>query len=165
MSTNQTGTIKITLALAISTLVAVLPMTASADHDDNRGWHGGDHREWHGGDHREWHGDIRHFDDHDMARWRGGHWDHDYHDGRLGWWWIVGGLWYFYPQWVSGYPDPYTPPPTVIVQPAAPVEQSAPPPTQYWYYCDAAKAYYPYVQSCARGWRMVPASPAGAPAQ
>ena len=28
-----------------------------------------------------------------------------------------------------------------------------------WYYCDAAKMYYPYVKQCAGGWREVPATP------
>ncbi|MHB8728452.1 MAG: hypothetical protein ACYC9K_05375 [Sulfuricaulis sp.] len=146
----------ITWALAFSILAASLSAAADRDdhHDRDRGWDRHDDR---GG----WHGDIRHFRDHDFDRWRGGHWNHGYHDGRLGWWWVVAGLWYFYPQQVVGYPDPYTPP-VVIVQPTAPTP-SAPPPAQYWYYCDAAKAYYPYVQGCARGWRMVPATPAGAP--
>jgi len=148
----------ISLILAFSTLAVVFPMSASADRDDHRGGDRHDSRP-------AWHGDIRHFNDHDMARWRSGHWNHGYHDGRLGWWWVVGGLWFFYPQWVAGYPDPYTPPPTVIVQPTAPAAPSTPPPSQYWYYCDAAKAYYPYVQSCPAGWRMVPATPSGAPGQ
>lgn len=160
MKMNLTRTKKLSWALALSTLVAVLPMAASADRDDHRDFHGDRHDDRH-----EWHGDIRHFNDRDMGRWRGGHWNHGYHDGRLGWWWIVGGLWFFYPQWVAGYPDPYTPPPTVIVQPTAPAAPSTPPPSQYWYYCDAAKGYYPYVPSCAGGWRMVPATPSGAPAQ
>ena len=30
--------------------------------------------------------------------WGGGHWLHDRHDGRLGWWWVVGPSWYFYPR-------------------------------------------------------------------
>jgi hypothetical protein len=144
----------ITWALAFSLLTASL--SAVADRDDRRG---GDRH----GDHGGWHGDIHHFNDHDMARWRGGHWHHGYHDGRLGWWWVVGSLWFFYPQWVAGYPNPYTPPPTVIVQPTAPAAPSTPPPTQYWYYCDASRTYYPYVQTCPGGWRMVPATPSGAP--
>lgn len=148
----------ISWVLAFATLVAVLPMSASADRD-GRGEGRGGGRDERGG----WHGDIRHFHERDMDRWRGGQWHHDFHDGRLGWWWVVAGMWFFYPQWVAGYPDPYTPPPTVIVQPTAPAAPSAPPPAQYWYYCDAAKGYYPYVPSCAGGWRMVPASPAGAP--
>lgn len=147
-----------TIICALSFSILTLSLSAAADRDDHRdrdrGWDRHDDR---GG----WHGDIRHFHDHDFDRWRGGHWNHGYHDGRLGWWWVVAGLWYFYPQRVVGYPDPYTPP-VVIVQPTAPAP-SAPPPAQYWYYCDAARAYYPYVQGCARGWRMVPATPAGAP--
>ena len=27
-----------------------------------------------------------------------------------------------------------------------------------WYYCDSAKGYYPYVRSCASGWRAVAAN-------
>jgi len=147
----------ISLILAFSTLVAVAPMSAYADRDD-RGR--GDRHD----DRRAWHGDIRSFHERDLPRWRSGHWNHGYHDGRLGWWWVVAGLWYFYPQRVAPYPDPYTPPPVVIVQPTQPAPaQTAPPPAQYWYYCDAAKGYYPYVPSCPAGWRMVPATPAGAP--
>jgi hypothetical protein len=145
----------ISLLLAFSTLAATVPLSAYADRDD----HGrGDRHD----DRRDWHGDIRHFHERDLERWRGGRWSHGYHDGRLGWWWVVAGLWYFYPQRVAGYPDPYTPPPVVIAPPSAPA-QTVPPPAQYWYYCDSAKAYYPYVSSCPAGWRMVPATPSGAP--
>jgi hypothetical protein len=28
-----------------------------------------------------------------------------------------------------------------------------------WYYCDSARAYYPYVQECREGWRSVAAAP------
>ena len=28
-----------------------------------------------------------------------------------------------------------------------------------WYYCESAKAYYPYVTECKEGWRSVPATP------
>jgi hypothetical protein len=31
------------------------------------------------------------------------------------------------------------------------------PPAASWYYCDASRTYYPYVQACASGWRQVPA--------
>jgi hypothetical protein len=146
----------ISWALAFSLVAA--SFSAVADRDDHRG---GDRHDDRGG----WHGDIHHFNDHDMTRWRGGHWHHGYHDGRLGWWWVVGSLWFFYPQWVRGYPDPYTPPPTVIIQPAPQTVPNTPPPTQYWYYCDASRTYYPYVQSCPGGWRMVPAAPSATPGQ
>ena len=31
----------------------------------------------------------------------------------------------------------------------------AAPVAQYWYYCTAAAAYYPYVQDCPGGWELV----------
>jgi hypothetical protein len=95
-----------------------------------------------------WHGDIRQFRNRDLPRWRAGKWHHEFHDGRLGWWWVVGTIWYFYPRPVYPYPDPYAP--QVILPPAPP---------QYWYYCSSSGAYYPYVPVCPEGWRMIPAAP------
>jgi len=110
---------------------------------------------------RGWHGDIRNFHERDFSRWRGGRWFHGTHNGHLGWWWIVAGVYYFYPRAVYPYPDPYTPP-VVIVQPpaggAAP-GQPAQAPAGTWYYCDAARGYYPYVAECPGGWRAVSAQP------
>lgn len=92
-----------------------------------------------------WHGrDIHHFNDHDLGRWRGGHWYHGAHEGRIGWWWTVGPDWYYYPRAVSPYPDPYVPP---YAAPGAPA----------WYYCPPAQSYYPYVASCPVPWQVVPA--------
>jgi hypothetical protein len=76
-----------------------------------------------------------------------GHWVHGWHGGRFGWWW-AGPDWYWYPAPI--YYD--YPPPADYVYPAGP----APQPT--WYYCDSAKGYYPYVQSCPGGWRAVAAN-------
>ena len=123
-------------------VLAATALPASADRDRHEG-------HWRGGD-------IRHFERHDLPVWRGGYWHHGRHDGRLGWWWIVGGLWYFYPAPVYPYPDPYIPP--VVVTPA-PAPAPAAPTAQVWYYCDAARGYYPYVPSCPGGWRTVPAVP------
>jgi hypothetical protein len=100
------------------------------------------------------HGDIHRFHERDLREWHGGHWVHDRHAGRLGWWWVVGGVWYFFPAPVYPYPDPYVPP-TVVAPPAPP-----PAPTQYWYYCARARAYYPYVTSCPEGWMQVVPPPA-----
>jgi hypothetical protein len=36
--------------------------------------------------------------------WEGGHWRHEMHDGRMGWWWDVGGVWYWYPERLEGAP-------------------------------------------------------------
>lgn len=110
-----------------------------------------------------WHGDIRYFERHDLPRWRSGAWRHSRHDGRLGWWWVVGGLWYFYPQPIYPYPDPYMPPvvitqyepvqstPDIVVAPAVA--------SQSWYYCESADGYYPYTPTCPEGWKTVPATP------
>lgn len=119
---------------------------------------------------RVWRGDIRHFERHDAHQWRSGAWRHGSHSGRFGWWWVTGGIWYFYPQPVYPYPDPYRPPlvvaettpaPPVVVQVPAPVPAPAQPAVQFWYYCDAAQGYYPYIASCPSGWKTVPATPPG----
>ena len=123
---------------------------------------------------RGWRGDIRTFHERDFGRWRAGRWHHGYYNGRLGWWWIVGGVYYWYPRAVYPYPDPFVPPVFIEQPPAvAAVPQPAPPapPPQSqpqgaagtWYYCDAARSYYPYVGDCPGGWRAVPAVPNAPP--
>jgi hypothetical protein len=105
---------------------------------------------------RRWHGDIARFHERDWDLWRGGRWVHEAHDGRLGWWWVAGRAWYFYPAPVYPYPDPYEPPVTVAAAPS--VVPPAPLP-KTWYYCEAANGYYPYVPTCPGGWKALPASP------
>jgi hypothetical protein len=41
---------------------------------------------------------------HGRFAWEGGRWRHEAHNGRYGWWWDVGGVWYFYPQPMEGPP-------------------------------------------------------------
>lgn len=41
---------------------------------------------------------------HGRVAWEGGRWRHEMHNGRYGWWWDVGGVWYFYPQPMEGPP-------------------------------------------------------------
>ena len=36
--------------------------------------------------------------------WDRGHWRHEWRNGRYGWWWDVGGAWYFYEQPIYPYP-------------------------------------------------------------
>lgn len=98
---------------------------------------------WHGGN-------IHHFEFHDRALWRGGHWRHARYSGRFGWWWVVGPTWYFYSQPIYPYPDPYIP--SVVGTP-----QTSP--VQNWYFCETSKEYYPYVATCPGGWKTVPAIP------
>jgi hypothetical protein len=109
---------------------------------------------------QHWRGDISRFHEHDRNVWRGGHWSHSRHDGRLGWWWGAGGLWYWYPAPVYPYPDPWVPPLAL----SGPVESVVPvsPPAQYWYFCEASRTYYPYVATCLGGWKPVPATPSDA---
>ncbi|WP_151446468.1 hypothetical protein [Lacisediminimonas profundi] len=96
-----------------------------------------------------WHGDIRRFPERDAHRWERGEWRHEHHAGRDGWWWIVAGLWYWYPAPVYPYPDPYIPP--MVQAPPPPVTQA------WWYYCRYPAGYYPYVQQCYVEWQPVPA--------
>jgi len=143
---NRVGALSAFAGAAAMAMVFVQP--ARADHDDWR-----------------WHGHIEHFNDHDWGMWHNGYWRREYHDGRLGWWWVVGPTWYYYPQPVYPYPNPYEPP-VVVIAPQAPAKPAPPPPPppapQNWYYCESARGYYPYVPECPSGWRAVPATP-GAP--
>ena len=41
---------------------------------------------------------------HGRLAWEGGRWRHEMHNGRFGYWWDVGGVWYFYPQPMDGPP-------------------------------------------------------------
>jgi hypothetical protein len=149
MKMNMTMTRSIRALLVGGALVVTLPGVAQAD-----GY-------WR-------HGEIHRFHDHDLGRWQRGYWHHGHHLGRHGWWWVVGGTWYFYSEPIYPYPDPYTPPVVVLAPQSAPAPAPAPvvsqpiiapPPVQYWYYCDASKAYYPYVATCPGGWRPVAATP------
>ncbi|HMH50206.1 MAG TPA: hypothetical protein VK548_08245 [Candidatus Acidoferrum sp.] len=77
---------------------------------------------------------------------------------------VIGGYWgpYWDPFWYPAY-YPYAPyypyePVPVATEPQTYIEQSGP---SYWYYCEGAKAYYPYVRECPGGWLTV--LPQGAP--
>jgi hypothetical protein len=129
-------------ALAVALMVPLIGTAAMAQ-DRGRDGHFG-----HGGD-------MHHFADRDLGLWHGGRWFHGPYGGRVGWWWIVGDSWYFYPAPVYPYPDPYVPP--VVTVPAAPA--SAP----VWYYCSNPAGYYPYVPECPLPWQQVAAT-ATAPA-
>src|SRR4051812_25498436 len=51
------------------------------------------------------------------------------------------------------YGSPYYSPAGVPLSPPAPNDP-------YWYYCRAANAYYPYINSCPGGWeRYLPGTP------
>jgi hypothetical protein len=89
-------------------------------------------------------------------RHRGHRFHHGYRGPRvgigigLGTFW--GSDWGWGPEWPGyAYPPVVVAPPPVVVQPSSP---------QYWYWCDSAQAYYPYVAQCPSGWRAVSPTPA-----
>jgi hypothetical protein len=61
---------------------------------------------------------------------------------------------YYYPAPAAAYPSG---PATYVEQ----GQEAAPAPRAdaSWYYCPAAKAYYPYVSQCAGGWQRVSPQP------
>lgn len=65
--------------------------------------------------------------------WDGGRWRHEVHNGRPGWWWDVGGVWYYYPQPMDGPPayiseDYIDDVPVAYAPPGPPVAYEPPPP-------------------------------------
>jgi hypothetical protein len=61
------------------------------------------------------------------------------------------------------YPPPYYYPAPVIVrtEPVTYIEQRTTPVAEqgWWYYCESANGYYPYVKTCPTGWRRVAPTP------
>ncbi len=149
--------------VAAGLLVAGSILPAEAASGRGGGYYGG--RGWYGGAPQggaRFHGGS--------ARWAGG----GYYGGR-GWYGgsrvFIGGSfgWWGWPGWWGpgwwGAPYPYYSAPPVVVQPG-PTEyiQQAPAPPAYWYYCQSAGAYYPYVKDCPGGWMQVVPQP-GPPGQ
>ena len=79
---------------------------------------------------------------------------------------------YYYPPYY--YPPVAVAPPTYVEQPpmqSQPVPppallqndapQAAPQQGNMWYFCNEAKAYYPYVKTCPSGWQQVTPQPQG----
>lgn len=100
------------------------------------------------------HHDFGHFTPMERRTWVGGNWNHGWHNGRFGWWWLAGGAWYFYDAPVYPYPG-------YVSDYYVDEDQAAPGP--YWYYCSNPPGYYPYVQSCATPWQPVPPTPPAPP--
>ena len=108
--------------------------------------------------------DYHHWHEHEQALWRTGAWRHEKYMGRNGWWWIVGGMRYFFEAPI--YPYPLVVPEIgfevpVVVQPPPPapvyVQPTADP--NYWYYCENPRGYYPYIGQCPGGWMKVVPQP------
>ena len=106
---------------------------------------------------------YHHWEERERAIWRSGAWRHEKYMGRYGWWWITGGMLYFYEEPV--YPYPLVVPDVVYELPVddqPPPEYSQQPPEDpdYWYYCEDPKGYYPYITECPGGWMTVVPQPA-----
>ena len=71
---------------------------------------------------------------------------------------IVGAPFYVVPRYYYPAPAYYAPPlpPVYIEQPQYPPQ---PEPQGYWYFCPAAGAYYPHLQTCPGGWQRVAQQP------
>ena len=102
--------------------------------------------------------------------WRGGpgygwHGGYGWYGGGPVWWGAGVGLglglgWAYVDSPYAYYPYapayvPYAVAPAPVT--AAPTQSSAAAGT--WYFCEPAKAYYPYVRECAQPWQAVPAVP------
>jgi hypothetical protein len=83
--------------------------------------------------------------------WRDGHWRHTTRNGRVGWWWDVGGVWYFYPDPIDGPPD-YVSDVAVTdetVLPSRPPQPTKSPPQTFYYSPGSLTgAGYPTVEEC-----------------
>jgi hypothetical protein len=165
--------------LIASCALLVLPGAALAQHrgdGDSHGGGGGAHAgaggprgggQFHGGG--EFHGGlpsggfhshfgagpIGRFGARDFDAWRGGFWWHGFRGGRIGWWWLADGFWYWYDAPVYPYPG-------YVGEYYVPSDAYAPP-GQVWYYCGYPAGYYPFVHACPTGWRVVPAEGPGGP--
>ena len=86
----------------------------------------------------------------DRSQWQTGAWRHEYHNGHMGWWWVVGSFWFFYPAPIYPYPT--------YVGPDYYYDYYGlyPQPAYYWYYCEDPPGYYPAVQACNVEWEPVP---------
>lgn len=91
--------------------------------------------------------------------WADRYWHHPRSSVQFGVY--LGGPWIYPPY----YPYPVYAPP-IVVAPAAPppvyIEQQQAAPVMapgYWYYCNEAQAYYPYVKQCPGPWQKVAPQP------
>jgi hypothetical protein len=67
---------------------------------------------------------------HGRLAWGRGRWHHEVRNGRDGWWWDVGGVWYFYPQPIEGPPAYVSD--IEVMDEAAPDGPEGPPVTGYY---------------------------------
>ncbi len=133
---------------ALAVLVALLIVVGGAGAVYARDGHGGGHSS---GGHFGGHGGSFHSRG-GGEHFRGGHFGGGHFRGHGRVFIGVGPSVYWGPGWGPYWGGPsyaYTPPVVVQEPPAVYVERP------YWYYCQSARAYYPYVNGCPEGWLRV----------
>lgn len=109
------------LLLAVIFGLGVLSMGIGASFASGRG-----DRDWDRDGDRGWdrhyyahpHVRPRYYRDDDWDWRRRGRWQHGYHQGRIGWWWVIGNVWYLNPPPVYAYAPPVAVAPAPVpVQP------------------------------------------------
>jgi hypothetical protein len=90
---------------------------------------------------------------HGQLAWRDGRWHHTTRNGRDGWWWDVGGFWYFYPQQIEGPPeyvsdDEVADEATAAPSPAAPAPSEEPNYAVYYRPGDLTGTRYQTLEEC-----------------
>lgn len=86
--------------------------------------------------------------------WRDGRWHHTARNGRLGWWWDVGGVWYYYSGPIDG-PPAYVSDVEIVEEtapPSPPAPQARRTPQQTFYYPPGSftGTAYPTVEECSQ---------------
>lgn len=91
---------------------------------------------------------------------RHGH-GHGHGHGHLSLGIVIGPSWEPWHYRPYGYPYPYYHPSVIVTRAPPPVyvEQAPAQQSNYWYYCNASRAYYPYVKECPGGWQQVVPQP------
>ena len=119
------------------------------------------HARWH----RGWYGALGSYE-----RWHYGYWYHGPYLDHIGWWWVVGPTWYYYPDPIYPYPplDPEpeyyvmvdgTPPAPAVPPGDAPKSPSKDDSKAYTFLCEASQIYYPYTTMCKGEWKTMAVPP------
>jgi hypothetical protein len=92
---------------------------------------------------------------HGQLAWRNGRWHHTLRNGRFGWWWDVGGVWYFYPDQIEGPPDYVSDVEVVDDAPAVPPPPQQPKQAFYYHPGDLKGVAYKTIEECTKARQQV----------
>ena len=87
--------------------------------------------------------------------WRNGRWRQAQRNGRFGWWWDVGGYWYFYGEQTEGPPDYVSDVEVAVADDATAAPPPPPPPPQpkhafYYHPGDIKGVPYDTIEECTK---------------